>query len=112
MRLVLVLSLLSGLAGVGCGGGKPATGPVDPVSQQTAPPPQQGDAVVGAGCITTGCSGSICIEPGYDQMTTCEMRPEYACYQGAECKVQDNGKCGWTIDERMEKCLASPPPMQ
>lgn len=103
-RLALVLLFAA------CGGGKPATGPVDP-SQAEAPPPQQGDAVV-TGCIKAGCSGTICIESGADQlMTTCEMKPEYACYQGAECKVQSSGKCGWTIDERLEKCLASPPPL-
>lgn len=86
--------------------------PVDPVSQQTAPPPQQGDAVVAGNCITTGCSGTICTEPGYDMMTNCQMKPEYACYQGAQCGVQANGKCGWTMDERLERCLASPPPIQ
>jgi hypothetical protein len=95
-----------------CGGGKPAGSPVEPASAAVAPPPSNGQASVGPGCITTGCSGSICIEQGFDQMTTCEMKPEYACYQGAECKVQDNGKCGWTMDDRMQKCLASPPAMQ
>lgn len=62
--------------------------------------------------MTTGCSGTICAEPGNDQMTTCEMKPEYACYQGAECKVQADGKCGWTMDDRLKGCLASPPPLQ
>lgn len=98
MRITAILFALAA-----CGSpAKPSTDPSKP------PPPPPG----AQGCIVTGCSGSICANPGYDVVTTCEMKPEYQCYQGAECKAQANGECGWTMDERLEQCLASPPPLQ
>jgi hypothetical protein len=103
MRYVIFACLLA------CGS-KSAPPPAEPA---TPPPadPSQSDGAAGS-CITTGCSGTICAKPGYDMVTTCEMKPEYQCYQGAECKVQASGECGWTMDDRMQKCLASPPPLQ
>ena len=62
-------------------------------------------------CVATGCSCTVCAETTKDVVTTCEMKPEYQCYQGAECKVQPSGECGWTMDDRLTRCLASPPPM-
>ena len=32
-----------------------------------------------------------------DVITTCEYRPEYACYQSATCTAQADGQCGWTM---------------
>ena len=55
------------------------------------------------GCRTTGCSGQICAEE--EMMTTCEFRPEYACYQGATCERQPGGKCGWTMSMELQRCL-------
>lgn len=101
-RLALVASLL-----IACGSNSPA--PVDPVASGSASEPATGS---GGACVRTGCSGTVCTEPGNDLMTTCEMKPEYACYQDAECRVQADGKCGWTTAGRLEKCLASPPPLQ
>jgi hypothetical protein len=84
-----------------------------PPPSEPAPTPAPDTSGGAAGeCITTGCSGTLCVKPGFDMVTTCEMKPEYQCYQGAECKVQPSGECGWTMDERMQKCLASPPPLQ
>jgi hypothetical protein len=76
----------------------------------TPPPGPSGGAA--AECITTGCSGTICAKPGFDVVTTCEMKAEYQCYQGAECKVQPSGDCGWTMDDRLQRCLSSPRPLQ
>lgn len=98
MRLSIVLFL------VACGSKSPP--PTEPGPPQ--PPPPAG----GGECITTGCSGTVCTKAGNDVMTTCEMKPEYPCYQGAECKVQPSGECGWTMDERLQACLANPPPLQ
>jgi hypothetical protein len=42
-------------------------------------------------------------------VTTCEMKPEYACYQNATCERQGDGKCGWTQTPDLTKCLANPP---
>jgi len=69
----------------------------------SAPAPAAND------CIKTGCSGIICAEPGNDQMSTCEFKPEYACYQKAACERQTDGKCGWTQSDELVACLASPP---
>ena len=63
----------------------------------------------GGGCIKTGCSGTVCAEAGNDVMTTCEFKPEYACYQQATCEKQADGKCGWTQTDTLKACLANPP---
>ena len=58
-------------------------------------------------CITTGCLGQIC---GDQQMaSTCEYKPEYACYKSVgTCEVQPGGKCGWTPSAELSACLANP----
>ncbi len=64
----------------------------------------------GAGaCVRTGCSGTVCAEPGNDVMTTCEFRPEHACYADAKCERQQNGACGFTQTPQLTACLANPP---
>lgn len=60
-----------------------------------------------AGCKRTGCSGQVCSDE--DVMTTCEYRPEYACYRRARCERQTNGKCGWTQTPELSACLRNPP---
>jgi hypothetical protein len=39
-------------------------------------------------------------------VSTCEWRPEYACYADATCEVQDDGACGWTETDELRDCLA------
>lgn len=86
-------------------------------SQPAPPPPAEGEgggegsAPATGECVKSGCSGTVCTTPGNEMMTTCEMKPEYACYRDAECKVQENGECGWTMDDKLTACLASPPPL-
>lgn len=63
----------------------------------------------GATCVPTGCSGTVCAEAGNDIATTCEYRPEYACYRSAQCEPQADGKCGWTQTAELAACLANPP---
>jgi hypothetical protein len=60
-----------------------------------------------ANCYATGCSGQICADR--DTITTCEFRPEYACYKSAQCTVQPDGKCGWTATAELQACLQNPP---
>ena len=79
-----------------CGGGSPK--PTEP----TEPTPAQGE------CKAGGCSGTICSDQE-GVVSTCEWRPEYACYRDAECKRQGDGNCGWTQTEALTACLASPP---
>jgi hypothetical protein len=95
--LALCLSVGLGLAACGSSKSKP--------SQPSPPPP-----VAGA-CIKTGCSATVCAEPGQEQITTCEYKAEYGCYKSAVCERQPNGSCGWTQSAELTACLANPPPM-
>lgn len=59
-----------------------------------------------AGCKVGGCSGQLCIEPGDSGISTCEWRPEYACYRTATCERQASGGCGWTSTPELQACLS------
>jgi len=61
-------------------------------------------------CVKSGCSGTVCTAAGHEVVTTCEFRPEYACYQTASCAKQADGECGWTQTQDLTACLANPPP--
>jgi hypothetical protein len=61
-------------------------------------------------CFVGGCSGQVCSD-NEGVITTCEFRPEYACYQDATCERQASGQCGWTQTSELQACLASPPPL-
>jgi len=60
------------------------------------------DAVLGT-CEKTGCSGQICADQ--DRFSTCEFRPEYACYRTAACERQADGACGFTSTPALTSCL-------
>jgi len=93
MRAALLIVLLA------CGGSKSKPG------DDTKPSPP----VSASDCIKTGCSGTICAEPGKEVVTTCEFKPEYACYRDAACARQGDGSCGWTTTPKLTACLAHPP---
>jgi hypothetical protein len=57
-----------------------------------------------ADCQRGGCSGQACSN-GAGLVTTCEWRPEYACYQAASCEAQTDGHCGWTPTPELQMCL-------
>jgi len=59
-------------------------------------------------CFVGGCSGQVCSEK-QGVITTCEWRPEYACYHQATCEMQSDGNCGWTQTTELQACLADPP---
>ena len=63
------------------------------------------------GCVVAGCSGQLCVSPAEaaTMITTCEFRPEYACYKTAVCERQADDQCGWTHTSELEQCLANPP---
>ena len=76
-------------------------------------PPKEPDPEPAAGCVTGGCSGTVCQDADAEPtMTTCEWRDEYACYRDATCERQADGACGWTQSETLTACLASPPPAE
>jgi hypothetical protein len=56
-------------------------------------------------CMKTGCSGIVCSD--HDVISTCEWRPEYACYQKAICERQPDGNCGFTKTRELTSCLAA-----
>jgi hypothetical protein len=55
-------------------------------------------------CMKTGCSSQICAD--HNVISTCEFRPEYACYQKATCARQSDGNCGFTKTPALTECLA------
>lgn len=60
-------------------------------------------------CIVGGCSGQLCVAAKDGAvMSTCEWRPEYACYEHSACEMQPDGKCGWTPNDALKACLADP----
>jgi len=59
-------------------------------------------------CFVGGCSGQICSDHE-GVISTCEFRPEYACYHDATCERQASGDCGWTQTSALQACLAHPP---
>ncbi len=70
-------------------------------------PPPEPPLAAGA-CMKTGCGGTVCAAE--QVITTCEFRPEHACYQDATCARQPDGNCGWTQTAELTACLANPPP--
>jgi hypothetical protein len=58
-----------------------------------------------AACVKGGCSGQVCAD--HSVITTCEMRPEYACYHAAACERQADGACGWTKTPSLTSCIAN-----
>ncbi|MDQ3341670.1 MAG: hypothetical protein M4D80_41495 [Myxococcota bacterium] len=99
LRALTITTLLLAAA---CGS-KSSPGPTNNGSGSATEPAPAGD------CIKTGCSSTICAEPGNDMMSTCEFKNEYACYRTAACERQADGKCGWTQTDTLKACLASPP---
>jgi hypothetical protein len=85
------------------------TGAEDPtaVVAEEAPAEEAPPEEVAAGrCVRAGCSGQLCVREGEELMTTCEERPEYACYRAASCEPQADGTCGFTPTEELDRCLA------
>ena len=65
------------------------------------------DEVTEKTCYVGGCSGQVCSDKE-GVISTCEWRPEYACYHAATCEVQADGNCGWTQTAALQACLANP----
>ena len=85
------------------------TVPLHPVLTQLFVVPGSGAGSTN-NCVKTGCSGTVCAAEGHEVVTTCEFKPEYACYQTATCEKQADGQCGWTQTPALTGCLANPPP--
>jgi hypothetical protein len=94
-RSLLMMFAVLSLGAAGCWDGEEPVTTITPVEDPTSP-------AVGA-CRVGGCSSQVCSDQ--DVFTTCEWRPEYACYRGATCARQANGNCGWTMTEELKACL-------
>ncbi|HVE87886.1 MAG TPA: hypothetical protein VND93_33740 [Myxococcales bacterium] len=57
-------------------------------------------------CHIGGCSAQLC-SSRTDLISTCEWRPEYACYRSATCEPQQDGSCGWTQSQELTACIAA-----
>lgn len=66
--------------------------PITPASRSTPKP-----------CRKTGCSSQLCADQ--EIITTCEIKPEYACYNNATCTRLQTGLCGWLEQETINQCL-------
>jgi eight-cysteine-cluster-containing protein len=56
-----------------------------------------------ADCFRTGCSGQICSHQ--PEVSTCELRPEYACYERFGNCGCNQGTCSWADDADLNSCL-------
>ncbi|MBK6685905.1 MAG: proprotein convertase P-domain-containing protein [Deltaproteobacteria bacterium] len=56
-------------------------------------------------CQRGGCSSHLCGNTS-GLISTCEFRPEYACYQAATCEAQGTGHCAFTDTPALQMCLA------
>ncbi len=84
---------------------EPTSPPSAPDTANSGDPAATADPA--AACIRTGCSGTVCAAAGKEEMTTCEMRPEYECYASATCEKQTDGNCGWTQTAALSSCLST-----
>lgn len=63
-------------------------------------------ATVEEPCKLGGCSSQLCVGPDDENViTTCEFRPEYACYRTATCEPQSDDACGWTQTQALIACI-------
>jgi hypothetical protein len=65
----------------------------------------QGASPPSSECRRTGCAGHLCA--AQEIVTTCEWRPDYACYQQAACAPLPDGSCGFVPSARLSACLAA-----
>lgn len=57
-------------------------------------------------CVVAGCSGELCVDENEPQtVTPCIWKEIYGCYKNAKCEKQADGKCGFTPDDELKKCL-------
>lgn len=73
------------------------------VRNRTGGVPDKPDSGSMKPCFKTGCSSQVCADQTV--VTTCEFRPEYACYQKATCERQADGNCGFTKTPELTECL-------
>jgi hypothetical protein len=53
-----------------------------------------------------GCNNELCVEQGQEQLTACEMTPEYECLQFFKCERISPNECGFKPTPESERCMA------
>jgi hypothetical protein len=56
-------------------------------------------------CVRAGCSGELCVPFGQQRSTSCVFKPEFACYQQANCEMNTAGQCAFTMTAQVQACL-------
>src|SRR5688572_12753746 len=113
MKIVLAFVLLAAACQKPTSTEEPTTGAPPSTTAEPEPEPQTttpDQPPPGGECKPTGCSGAVCSDQ--DVVTTCEFKPEYACYRDATCTRQADGQCGWTPTPELDACLKNPPPVE
>ncbi|MDD5318146.1 MAG: eight-cysteine-cluster domain-containing protein [Candidatus ainarchaeum sp.] len=91
------------LATSGCISWDWATPAPTPTPAATATPlPPDGECASDSQCVVSGCSGQVCANRSV--VTTCEYRPEYACYGLTSCGCV-GGRCAWRETPEFAACL-------
>lgn len=67
----------------------------------------EGPCEVPSDCRRAGCSGELCVGPDEPGVSICLWRPVYACYDGATCERQADGRCGFTPTAELTACIDS-----
>lgn len=57
-------------------------------------------------CKRAGCSRELCVSVGSEiTKSPCIWQAYFACYDGAECTLQPDGRCGWTDTDELRQCI-------
>jgi hypothetical protein len=113
MKIALALVLLAAACQKPTSTEEPTTAAPPSTTAEPEPEPQTttpDQPPAGGECKPSGCSGIVCSDQ--DIVTTCEFKPEYACYRDATCTRQEDGQCGWTPTPELDACLKNPPPAE
>ncbi len=84
------------------------TKPVPQPAQPAQAPKKVTKAILKDGCVLAGCSNQLCVDASLakSMTTTCEYRPQYACYEQATCaRNKKTQQCSWQMDAKLEACI-------
>ncbi|MEO6729296.1 MAG: hypothetical protein ABIM99_05210 [Candidatus Dojkabacteria bacterium] len=58
-------------------------------------------------CKIAGCNKELCIPVGDNEtVSSCKNTEANKCYVGGDCRIQSGGKCGWSVNATVNRCLA------
>lgn len=107
-RILILLAFLVLLSA--CTSQQPSAPVPASISPPASSPPAENTCATNNDCVRTGCSGIICQSNKQEPVfTTCEFRPEDACYNEVPCGCFQ-GSCQWSNEAPytgvLDKCLA------